>query len=91
MRSLAAGEKMPAPNANDGSSRLDRVERILEALAEGHLELQQEHKLLLTAQILVTDNMAKLELKQSETTDKLNALINLMDRHLREHGPSSGH
>ncbi len=27
------------------------------------------------------------DLKQSETTDKLNALINLMDRHLREHGP----
>ena len=77
--------------SDNGSSRLDRIERTLERLALAQEEFEREHKLLLRAQVVLTDRLDqltdrvdKLALAQAETTDKLNALINLMDRHLKE-------
>jgi hypothetical protein len=67
-----------------GESRLDRIERMKERIAESHEEFNREHKLLLTAQVLMTDTMRRLDLKMLETTEKLNALLRLVD------GPTSG-
>lgn len=74
--------------SDNGSSRLDRVEKALERLAlaqeQQRAEFDRELRALLTAQVLLTDRMDKLALAQAETTDKLNGLIDLMDRHLKE-------
>jgi hypothetical protein len=81
---------MPEQN---GSSRLDRIERMLEMVAADHVRFQgrheafeEEHKRLLTAQVLLTDAMAKLAEAQRRTderleqvTQNLNALISVVD------------
>ena len=76
-----------------GKSRLDRIERLLgESVVRrgaAHVEFEREHKRLLTAQVLFQDDMRTLDLKMAGTTDKLNALIDLMNRHVNE--PHPGH
>jgi len=64
--------------------RFNRIEAALEQIAQGHEDFEREHKQLLTAQILLNDTMQKLAIAQIETTDKLNGLIDLVDRHLKE-------
>jgi hypothetical protein len=77
----------------NGESRLDRIERSVERLALAQEaqreEFDREFKSLLRAQVVLTDRVDRLTIAQTETTDKLNALIDLMDRHLREghHAP----
>ena len=66
-----------------GESRLDRIERLLERNEEAHEAFNREHKLLLTAQVLMTDTMQQLELKMLETSEKLNALIRVVDGLIR--------
>ncbi len=84
----------PGNGQNDGESRLDRIEKILEAgllrNEAAHEEFEREHGRLLTAQVLLNDsmkqhgeNMSALELRMAETTDKLNALFELMNRRRR--------
>ena len=41
----------------DQRGRLDRVEEILAVLANEHIQFQQEHRQLLTAQVLLNDAM----------------------------------
>jgi methyl-accepting chemotaxis protein len=43
-----------------GTSRLDRIEGVIERLAGDHLKFRDEHKSLLTSQVLITDSMQKL-------------------------------
>jgi hypothetical protein len=77
----------------NGESRLDRIERSVERLALAQEaqreEFDREFKSLLRAHAVLTDRVDRLTIAQTETTDKLNALIDLMDRHLREghHAP----
>jgi hypothetical protein len=47
------------PNDN-GSSRLDRIERELELLSAGHVEFREEHKQLLTLQARLTGRIDRL-------------------------------
>jgi len=42
------------------TSRLDRVEGLMELLIDDHLKFSDEHKSLLTSQVLLTDRMGKL-------------------------------
>jgi ABC-type transporter Mla subunit MlaD len=42
------------------TSRLDRVEGLMELLINDHLKFNEEHKSLLTSQVLLTDQMGKL-------------------------------
>lgn len=42
------------------TSRLDRVEGLMQLLIDDHLKFNHEHKSLLTSQILLTDRMDKL-------------------------------
>jgi hypothetical protein len=43
-----------------GMSRLDRMEGLMQLLIDDHLKFSDEHKSLLTSQILLTDRMGKL-------------------------------
>ena len=78
---------------NNGTSRLDRIERALELLVDDHVQFREEHKMLLTAQVLLTEaqkrtdeKLAKLAVTVDalavtvdEVTGKLNALIQVVD------------
>ena len=78
----------------NGENRLDRMERLLEAYIQhnerAHENFEREHKDLLTAQVVLTDRMNTLSahmdvlsLKVAEITDKLNALISVVDDIIR--------
>jgi hypothetical protein len=78
---------MPEPN---GTNRLDRIERALELLVDDHVQFREEHKQLLTAQVVLTDRLdrfidatarahLRIEEKFAELTDKLNGLIGYVD------------
>jgi hypothetical protein len=80
---------MPGDQQN-GSGRMDRMERLMEMLIDDHVKFVDEHKQLLTAQVVLTDRIDKLaqttelairELKeaQTQTNDRLNALITMVD------------
>jgi hypothetical protein len=47
------------PNEN-GSGRIERIEHALELLIDDHIQFREEHKQLLTAQVLLTDRLDKL-------------------------------
>ena len=73
---------------------MDRIERALELLLDDHVQFREEHKALLTSQVLLTDKVDKLadELKTlahetdrrfAATDDRLNALIHIVDGLIR--------
>jgi chromosome segregation ATPase len=76
------------PESN-GTARLDRIERALELLIDDHVQFREEHKQLITAQVVLTDRLDKLtgrldqlaqaqihtDEKIAELADKLNGLI----------------
>jgi hypothetical protein len=71
----------------NGSSRLDRIERLIEALVDDHIKLvdehlkfQQEHKLLLTAQVILTERVDKL----AENVEKMRVEFAEAQRHTDE-------
>lgn len=77
-------------NGANGPSRLDRIERIVEVLANTSAdlvnvtgELQQDVKILLKAQVVMGEQMregfAKLTEAQKHTEERLNALIAVVD------------
>jgi hypothetical protein len=73
--------------------RMDRIERTLEMLVADHVAFRDEHKQLLTSQILLTDQMDKLtgtmqELAESQkaTDGRMTVLIGMMDTFIRERG-----
>jgi hypothetical protein len=71
-----------ATNGHD-PSRLDRLEALIEVLVNRHLEFEQEHKQLLTAQVVLTDRVDRIAEAHIETTEKLNALISIVDEFIR--------
>lgn len=90
---------MPGTHENgSGESRLDRLEGLMALLIEDHVRFSDEHKQLLTAQVLLTDRVDKLagtldtaikELSASQrhTDDRLNALISVVDDLIRRRPP----
>jgi hypothetical protein len=86
------------PHNGSGPSRLDRLEGLMELVVEDHVRFQEEHKQLLTAQIVLTDRVDKLtqgvlELRESQkesqkhTDERLNALITIVDDLIRRRPP----
>jgi len=72
------------PNGQaDGESRLDRLEQLFLQGAErnekAHEGFEEEHKRLLTSQVLMVEIMKKLELKVIEIADKLDGLIGVVN------------
>ena len=76
---------MPGESGN-GSGRLDRIEAALEGLVrsqshlmEAQISLVREHKTLLTAQVLLAEAQKKTEDKLAALSDRLDALIAVVD------------
>lgn len=62
-----------------GKSRLDRLEGLMELLIDDHLKFDDEHKRLLTAQVLLTDAQKQTEQELKELAERMNALIAVVD------------
>jgi hypothetical protein len=88
---------MPGTHDN-GSARLDRLEGLMALLIEDHVRFDDEHKRLLTAQVVLTDRVDKvaitldtaikeLSASQRHTDDRLNALIAVVDDFVRRRPP----
>jgi hypothetical protein len=76
---------MPGTHENgSGDSRLDRLEGLMALLIEDHVQFREEHKHLLTAQVLLTGKMAELAEAQKHTDERLNALITIIDGVIRK-------
>ncbi len=69
----------------DLGERLNIAERLTSALFESHERTESELRTLAKSQVFLSEAMQKTDERMSETTEKLNALINFMDQHLREH------
>lgn len=93
---------MPGTHENgSGESRLDRLEGLMALLIEDHVRFSDEHKQLLTSQIVLTDRVAKLagtldtaitaikdlSASQRHTDERLNALIAVVDDLVRRRPP----
>jgi len=90
---------MPGTHENgSGESRLDRVEGLMALLIEDHVRFSDEHKQLLTSQILLTDRVdqlartldtaiQELSAAQKHTDERLNALISVIDDLVRRRPP----
>ena len=62
-----------------GKSRLDRLEGLMELLIDDHLKFSDEHKRLLTAQVLLADAQKQTEQELKELAERMNALIAVVD------------
>jgi hypothetical protein len=58
-------------NENNGESRLDRVERMIEGLTDSHMWLEKSQKDLLRSQILLTDAHERTERKLQELAEQM--------------------
>jgi hypothetical protein len=74
----------------DNGRRLTRLEEFVEVLANEHIQFAEEHKRLLTAQVVLTDRMDKLAQHtdesfrklteaQAQTEERLGVLMRMMD------------
>ena len=89
------------PSSDNGASRLDRIEKLLEMLVGDHVKLVDEHRFLLRAQVVLTEKVDKLADAQQRLTEKvdkladaqqhteerLNALISVVDDLVRRPPP----
>jgi hypothetical protein len=85
------------PNGH-GMSRLDRIERALELLIDDHVQFREDHKRLLTAQVVLAEAQARTEQKMQEafrgidelreqqkhTDARMDALIAVVDDLIRK-------
>ena len=67
---------MPGTHEN-GSARLDRLEGLMAILIEDHVRFSDEHKQLLTAQVVLTDRVDKL-------TDRVDKVAVTLDTAIKE-------
>jgi hypothetical protein len=67
----------------NGASRMDRVERMMEILAPDHVKFDDEHKKLLTAQVVLTDRVDRLAITMQELAASQSVLIHMMDEFIR--------
>ncbi|MDQ6678659.1 MAG: hypothetical protein M3Z09_15365 [Acidobacteriota bacterium] len=74
------------------SSRLDRIEAIMDTMAADHEQFRQEHKMLLRAQVIMQNTMERIAEKherlaeaQRNSEEKLNVLLATVDDWIRRH------
>jgi hypothetical protein len=80
---------MPGTHENgSGESRLDRLEGLMALLIEDQVQFREEHKQLLTAQVVLTDRLDRFiqatAEAQKHTGERLNALITVVDGIVRK-------
>src|SRR5690349_11701383 len=68
-------------NGHNSPSRMDRIERAIEALIDGHDRLLVSQKQLLTSQVLMNDSLTKLTEKDDKLTEKVDKLTEKVDAH----------
>lgn len=93
---------MPGTHENGSAeSRLDRMEGLMALLIDDHVQFREEHKMLLAAQVVLTDRVDKLGARldttitaiqeltasQRHTDERLNALIAVVDDLVRHRPP----
>ena len=76
------------PNGENGRTerRLTRLEEFVEVLANEHIQFAEEHRRLLTAQVILTDRMDRLAAAQAHTDERLAVLIRMMDDWIKRQG-----
>ena len=85
---------MADSNGNNSSDRLDRIERIVEVLANTQADMQQDIKNLYRSQVVMGEaintlsaemkqGFAELREAQQHTDDRLNTLIDVVDKWIR--------
>ena len=76
------------PNGENGNTerRLTRLEEFVEVLANEHIQFAEEHRRLLTAQVLLTDRMDRLAATQAHTDERMAVLIRMMDDWIKRQG-----
>jgi hypothetical protein len=62
-------------NGHGSPSRIDRIERAIEALIHGHEQLVASQKQLLTAQVVMTDTVTALIKKVDAHEERIQVLI----------------
>lgn len=62
-------------NGHGSLNRLDRIERAIEALIEGHERLVTSQAQLLTAQVVMTDTVTNLAKKVDAHEERIQVLI----------------
>jgi hypothetical protein len=73
---------------------MDRIERALELLIDDHVQFREDHKALLTSQVLLKDELSVLAKRTDQrfveiaerfaaTDERLNALITIVDGIIR--------
>jgi hypothetical protein len=81
----------------NGASRMDRVEQMMEMLITDYVKFSDEHKQLLTAQVVLTDRMGRLtttmqelaeaqkhtDQQMKESVERLGILLRTMDGFIR--------
>ena len=75
-------------NGENGNTerRLTRLEEFVEVLANEHIQFAEEHRRLLTAQVVLTDRMDKLAAAQTHTDERMGVLIQMMDDWIKRQG-----
>lgn len=63
------------PNGHGDASRIDRIERAIEGLIDGHERLLASQQQLLTAQVVMTDTVTALAKKVDAHEDRIQVLI----------------
>jgi hypothetical protein len=63
--------------------RMDRIEKALELFIADHEAFRDEHKKLLTAQVLLADAQRKTDEQMKATDDRMSILIRMMDDFIR--------
>ena len=70
---------MAESNGSYSNERLNRIEKIVEVLAGVQMRSQDEHRMLLQSQVLMSDSITKLAESQKVTEQRLNALAARVD------------
>ena len=76
----------PQSNGDENiEKRLKIAESLINALFESHEKTESELRMLAKSQVLMVEAQQKTELRLLEVADKLDALVTLMDLHMRDH------
>src|SRR5437868_1844115 len=69
------------PNGRGDLSRIDRIERAIEGLIDGHERLLVSQQQLLTAQVIMADTMTALGKRVDTLTQRMDTLVQKVDAH----------
>lgn len=73
---------MSEPNGagETGNERLDRIERVLSSMPDYHIRFREEHKLLLSAQVLMQGGLEELRKNIDSLTSKMETMSAKVER-----------